>query len=316
MQLNPSNIVEPGDVNKNIILPPVPKQDWADKAFAFAHQIPDVGEGGNAEKAMWVTAQGDLYDYLHKKSSEFSVDMPLGLRNNQSPSLRVQSALGMRDYDKTYVATLEVYPEILFRPKGGYHYDNLEIGAPTFQNGESIESVFYQDSDGHWGIKDNWEEKWDHAYKPYAKGLVKGVMDTATGEWEQMEFSDFYRYWWDSKVQRPTLDEDKPYGNRFPWTGLGYTYDYYYSPDSWDEESANAQGVGEFLVLPRPIEDTSVYLNPRGQSFDPWEYSVLDVQTINQFLKDSNDPAPRAQAPDAAWPSTLHARLPAFPLGL
>ena len=299
LQLNPNNDIKPNDASKSVILPPVPKQDWADRSFVFTNLKNFLSKPGDstADSAMWVTAEGDLYDYLHTNPSEFSVDMPLGLRNNKSPSLRVQSALGMRDYDKTYVATLEVYPEILFRPKGGYEYDDLSIGAPM-HNGES---VFYEDSGG-WSIKDDWEERWLSSYEPYVKGLGKKT-DAENGFQQWDNFSDFYKHWWDKQVKNPTLaliHEDiqgKPYGDpfqsRFPWTGLGYTYDYFYSPDSWHKESNNAKGVGEFVVLPRPLDEinTSDYLDANNQEFNPWEYKVLDVKTINQFLKDSNDTA-------------------------
>ena len=273
-----TTLLKPNPRNSDDLkLPPVPD----DKKTNWEGTFPHFTLSGTR----WFTAKDDLKANLIQKAKDFGeqykVDMPFDSKNNKSPNLRVQSAIGMRDFYNQYVATLEVDRRVLFRPKGGHSYDDLTIAIPD----GSMEKVEIPGSgQSYFKVKSGWTEEWDRVYEDTKKGFVEqGIAN----------FSDFYKTWWNMQVMDPLLEKDgetitgfkdfQDVGYSFPWTGVGYTY------DTWNQQNqaegtsmppAGVQGPGEFVLLPAPKNPTADY----------WDYKVVSVQSINQFLKDSDKP--------------------------
>ena len=160
LKANPSN-----NPAKTFYLPPVPNRDTVHQSFIFKGFTGEVGEtpeGLSASNTLWFSAKDDLIGILNQKQDQFSVDMPFDSRNSQSPSMRVASALGMRDFNNAYVATLEVDPRVVFRPKGahslqgvgGHNINNLEIGVPKDASGNV--ALVKDSSDQYWINNVNW----------------------------------------------------------------------------------------------------------------------------------------------------------------
>ena len=70
----------------------------------------------------------------------------------------------------------------------------------------------------------------------------------------------------------------------FPWTGVGYTYDYYYQKNSWGQQSNNGRGPGEMVLLPKRTDLTPEMIKTTFNGENPWEYTVRDVN-VNHLIE-------------------------------
>ena len=289
-------------------LPPIPNRNQIAKSFTFKGFLGSKGQepdGLYGANTLWFTAKDDLAGILGQKSEEFSVDMPFDSRNNQSPSMRVASALGMRDFNNAYVATLEVDPRVVFRPKGdhnlqgvgGHKITNLNIGVPTDASGNS--ALEKNANDKYWINNTLWSEDWDAYYANTYQGFFDVKTDPVTGVIESIspydKFSDFYKSWWSNNLQEPFENTQTGGINpidtvsfAFPWTGVGYTFDYWDQVNAGSENpTSQGRGAGEMVLLPNANWTDQEMTDKFGPGVNPWDYKVQNVQTINQFLKDS-----------------------------
>jgi len=303
LKSNPNN-----NPKKSFYLPPVPNRDVIGQSFVFKGFKLDNNKpsGLDVSNTLWFTAKDDLFGILSQKQEQFSVDIPFDSRNSQSPAMRVASALGMRDFNNAYVATLEVDPRVVFRPKGahniqgpgGHKVTNLEIGVPVDSSGNV--ALVKDQSGQYWVNNVSWSEDWDPLYKDTYQGFFTTEKDNQgkLNKVNYAKFSDFYSDWWANNLQDPLKTNSggiKPIddvGFAFPWTGVGYTFDYYDQLNAGSQNpTPQGRGAGEMVLLPNANYTDQQMIDKFGPGVNPWEYEVQNIQTINQFLKNSTNQA-------------------------
>lgn len=148
-----------------------------------------------------------------------------------------------QDYANNYVVTFEVDPYYVWRPNA----NQLVSKA----NAESLPMAKvdrqYQYTQEGWPIPWSTEAAIPRAFNAEHTGFL----DT---------LSDMLNDWWTQE----TLSET------FPFTGIGYTYDWYYQ-DKTKWEVDKGEGLAEFVVM------------PEGSDYEV-PLTILNVQTTAQFL--------------------------------
>ena len=158
--------------------------------------------------------------------------------------------------------------KLSFRPKGG-GFDPNNPSDTHFQKPSNTQSGalggFAKQKDGKYTFTIP-EGKDIEFYNPeIGEGLLKTVYPDAKGQ-STLSFSDWYKNWWENTTLK----------NVFPWTGNGYTYDWYYPTDKdWFVDPQLGPGVGELVQSWAPD-------NPKDSN--DWMYEVVDVQTIPEAM--------------------------------
>ncbi len=178
---------------------------------------------GNTRQ-VWVTLAGDMTRYLHDRRSEWT-------NTPQSIAERAQIALGTPiTSNYTHYVNMWVRPEDLFRP--AIQWDVTESTMLRPNSGE--------------------HDQWDPDLTAYKAGpswfgtQYADRFSSSTGS--STTLYDWYQDWWNKSENGATGPGAFP----FPWTGLGYTYDYYYQADTMTAaDYANVVGLSEFIIAPK-----------------------------------------------------------------
>lgn len=151
-------------------------------------------------------------------------------------------------YANNYVATFLVDPEAFFRPNRNQQITDRTAASPTF----------VPDAAGHDAPPA------DFADTPWLPSLDAEIF---AGDGRLLEaYGAFYAYWWQTNVEQPSAQGQAG----FPWTGVGYTNDWYYQ-DRSDWAAGAGVGVAEFVLVPSRPENS-------------WEIEILAVQTTAEYL--------------------------------
>jgi hypothetical protein len=202
-------------------------------AFYGNPLYPDPGQLPNPNYSLgtnkWITAVPEVYDYF--KPRPFT-------------TTRLEERLGLPPcYNKPKVVELWVDPANLFRPSPDPEIIDHEASLDfPWKNNNFIRMHLYNpDTPG-----DQTALVWDDYCKP-----TPCIADTHKNEYEA---------WFTNRKSNIYSKQDN---TPFPWTGLGYSYDY--------GPSANGVGFSEFVVLPSFVgvqrqEDVATYFRPHRQT--------------------------------------------------
>ena len=225
----------------------------------------------NQQSASYFYLNGSLRKGLANQSDQYDLNLVNGTNNNLDPYGRYPDTVGVpgaKFTDFQFVVTLWVPERSVFRPKGG-GFDPNNPSYTDFQKPSNTQSGalegFAKQKDGKYTFTIP-EGKDIEFYNPeIGEGLLKTVYPDAKGQ-STLSFSDWYKNWW----------ENSSLSNQFPWTGNGYTYDWYYPTDKdWFADPQLGPGVGELVQSWRPD-------NPKD--INDWVYEVVDVQTIPEAM--------------------------------
>ena len=97
--------------------------------------------------------------------------------------------------------------------------------------------------------------------------------------------------WWTASYEGNARQFGGPHPNAFPWTGIGYTYDWYYQNfgtgqdwgEYWQMDGNNddytyGQGLAEYVML------------QSSSTTDPINFEITNVQTTYQYMGGTNGP--------------------------
>lgn len=224
----------------------------------------------NQQSASYFYLNGSLRKGLVDQSDQYDLNLVNGTNNNLDPYGRFPDTVGVpgaKFSDFQFAVTLWVPESSVFRPKGG-GFDPNNPSYTDFQKPSNTQSGalegFAKQKDGKYTFTIP-EGKDIEFYNPeIGEGLLKTVPD-AKGQ-STLSFSDWYKNWW----------ENSSLSNQFPWTGNGYTYDWYYPTDKdWFVDPQLGPGVGELVQSWRP---------EKPQDINDWVYEIVDVQTIPEAM--------------------------------
>lgn len=225
----------------------------------------------NQQSASFFYLNGSLRKDLPDQSDQYDLNLVNGTNNNLDPYGRFPDTVGVpgaKFNDFQFVVTLWVPESSVFRPKGGGFNPNKPSDT-GFQKPSNTQSGalegFAKQKDGKYTFTIP-EGKDIEFYNPeIGEGLLKTVYPDPKGQ-STLSFSDWYKNWW----------ENSSLSNQFPWTGNGYTYDWYYPTDKdWFNDPQLGPGVGELVQSWAPE-------NPKDSN--DWMYEVVDVQTIPEAM--------------------------------
>ena len=225
----------------------------------------------NQQSASYFYLNGSLRKDLADQSDQYDLNLVNGTNNNLDPYGRYPDTVGVpgaKFDDFQFVVTLWVPESSVFRPKGGGFNPNnpsyTDFQKPSNTLSGALEG-FAKQKDGKYTFTIP-EGKDIEFYNPeIGEGLLKTVYPNAKGQ-STLSFSDWYKNWW----------ENNTFLNQFPWTGNGYTYDWYYPTDKdWFTDPQLGPGVGELVQSWRPdnLKDSN-----------DWMYEVVDVQIIPEAM--------------------------------
>ncbi|MGB1196235.1 MAG: hypothetical protein ACPG3W_06105 [Synechococcus sp.] len=229
----------------------------------------------NQQSASFFYLNGSLRKGLPDQSDQYDLNLVNGTNNNVDPYGRYPDTVGVpgaKFTDFQFVVTLWVPESSVFRPKGGGFNPNnpsdTDFQKPSNTQSGALEG-FAKQKDGKFKGKYTFtipEGKDIEFYNPeIGEGLLNTVYPKAKGQ-STLSFSDWYKNWWEQN----TLNDV------FPWTGNGYTYDWYYPTDKdWFDDPQLGPGVGELVQSWAPV-------NPKD--INDWMYEVVDVQTIPEAM--------------------------------
>ncbi|QPN60226.1 hypothetical protein H8F24_01630 [Synechococcus sp. CBW1002] len=225
----------------------------------------------NQQSASYFYLNGSLRKGLVDQSDQYDLNLVNGTNNNLDPYGRFPDTVGVAGAkfdDFQFAVTLWVPESSVFRPKGG-GFDPNNPSYTDFQKPSNTQSGalegFAKQKDGKYTFTIP-EGKDIEFYNPeIGEGLLKTVYPDAKGQ-STLSFSDWYKNWWENNTLL----------NQFPWTGNGYTYDWYYPTDKdWFADTQLGPGVGELVQSWRP---------EKPQDINDWVYEVVDVQTIPEAM--------------------------------
>ena len=205
----------------------------------------------------WLSVDGDLRAYLDARADTFDLTLPPTDASELNAWQRAAAVLGMtydvtqqdpNGYSNNYVVTFLVDQDAFFRPNLNQAVTDQTAASPPF----------VLNDEGHYAPPVDFEGT------PWLPTLDAEVFDGSGAL--LATFGDFYAYWWRENVQEPSASG----AAGFPWTGVGYTYDWYYQDRS---QWADGQGVGvaEFVLVPSTPSNV-------------WSIEIVDVQTTAEYL--------------------------------
>ncbi len=237
-------------------------------------------QGVNARTTPWLSKAGELRDYLNNRKNEW--DLETSVHEDGSVFQRAAQVSGMGydtnttkgfGYANNYIVEMWIDKDAIFRP-------NLHQSVDITQAG-SFEAVWDKHSQTY--APNTTKDAW-------LSGLNGQMLDGNGDEISSFGKSStnapgFYDLWWDASFNSGTPGVPS---NPFPWTGIGYTYDWYYQNangtkwyDYWHTIQADGfgygQGVAEY-VLRQSNEDGT----------DPINFDIVNVQTTYQYMGGTN----------------------------
>lgn len=265
-----------------------PEGQIAEGSQGFGNQS-GQGTGFNSTNTPWLTKAGKekkddaLFKYMDARKDQWDLNYAATSNNDLNPFRRAAAALGMSynpsqidsfpdnptvqnptKYSNNYVVTMWIDEQAFFRPNA-----NQAIGLTDAIPAPFVPVTSQKHGDG-WAPDSNWEEGWE-------EDLIGGQFDKHGNPYE--DYSDWYKEWWDN---------NDPAGN-FPWTGIGFTYDWYYQNSDgmdpgvyWSQEGPDGhyygQGLAEYVMLQ----------GLGGQQNGVGYFEIIDVQTTYRYLGGTN----------------------------
>ncbi len=224
--------------------------------------------GLNDSNTPWLTESGEMLDYLNQRADQWELGLTPLSTSDKNPWRRAAATVGMfydttgqnnqGSYANNYVVTFTVDKNAVFRPNG-----NQAVFGAGMDVAVAADFVFDAGTSS-WYPAANFNPAWlasldNNLYR------VDGLKyDT---------FGTFYREWWEQNIGD---------GSYFPWTGIGYTYDWYYQDNTqWSEVGPGNQpkgaGLSEFVVMPSAPETL-------------WQIgSIVNIQTTATYLGDTQE---------------------------
>ena len=231
------------------------------------HYLPDTYYGGGSSDEIWLTPFNSLREYMNSGDAKDQWTSQVSPYENREPSYsptpadpstvwsnyteatnpynRAAAALGMLNgtfindsgttlgFGNFYrVADVWVDPQHLFHTSVDSDYASTEVVVPA---GPGATSPIVD-------IDTSWTAEQASEYGEFSPGVAQYYPSTT-------DYQDWYEGWWDNNTV-PGV---------FPWTGHGYTYDWYYgySQDQYEdmlnltpEGTWAARGLTEFVLAP------------------------------------------------------------------
>ena len=237
--------------------------------------LPRSTPGYNQGAIPWLCVDGTRLAYLQARSDQWDASLAPTDPSPLNPWRRNAAIVGMNydveqgatpgGYANNYIVTFDIEPKYVFRPN--------RIGIPSDAAAESPPMVL-AGSTGTYEIDPQWTEAWRPGPTP--------VIYNAAGTAINATFSDFLISQWN----------DNTLTNAFPWTGIGYTYDWYYQdPARWS--LGEGVGLAEFLAMPS-TETYEVVVD------------IVSVQTTAQLLGQTEQfPGVPVPEPATLWLAVL-----------
>ena len=262
--------------------------------------IADASSALKADSTPWLSVAGanktgdELYQYLMNRSDQWSltndqgdVIKPWEDGDGKNPYRRTAAALGMSynltqhnhqptdpfggyHYSNNYVVTMWVDEDAFYRPNANQNILNLDAESAPFQEDELLPSG--------WNPDQGWDPAWE--------GSLVGVNWKPDESGPYDSFGSFYHDWWNG---------NDPQGN-FPWSGIGYTYDWYYQnhntgkgwDEYWTQKGPDSSDYGDYYFGQGISEFVLLQSNPTASL--KAQFEVVDVQTTYQYLGGQNGP--------------------------
>ena len=231
--------------------------------------------GLNDANTPWLTKSGELKEYMDNRSDQWELGLDPTSDSVKNPWRRAAATVGMfydplsqnngGGYANNYVVTFTVDKNAIFRPNGNQSVFgagmNSAIGAEFIQ----------QTGSAYWEPNPAFNDPWLNTLDDYLFESNSGLRYNT--------YASFYQQWWQQNL---IVDSAVPIHNitGFPWTGIGYTYDWYYQDKlEWSELGPGSQpkgaGLSEFVLMPS---------RPGGL----WEIGeIVNIQTTAQYLGDT-----------------------------
>ena len=247
---------------------------------------PLAADGLNDANTPWLTKSGELLQYLNQRTEQWDLGLDPTSDLTKNPWRRAAATVGMfydtagqnnaGSYANNYIVTFTVDQDAIFRPNG-----NQSVFGPGMDT--AIAADFQWDA----GM-DYWEP--NPAFNaPWLSSLNNNLYQSSNGS-KYATFGSFYKQWW----QQNLID-----GTNFPWTGIGYTYDWYYQNRlEWSHLGPGNQpkgaGLSEFVLMP-------------SQPSDLWEIgNIVSIQTTAQYLGDTQQWGSSMQTYSTPEPTSLY----------
>ena len=205
----------------------------------------------------WSCVAGQRLDYLKARKDQWSINLPPYSNDTLNPWRRNAAIVGMNYdieqrltdiyYANNYVVTFDVDRKYVLRP----NYHQLPWMAEA-KSGLMTKSLF--------DLKYHVDPAWSKGFVDSAQSAVPVIYAEFSSSFVSMQ-SDLVRSQWEYNVIKEA---------GFPYTGIGYTYDWYYqNRTEWSQ--GNGIGLAEFIVMP----STATY----NVTVD-----IISVQTTAQLL--------------------------------
>ncbi|MDG2184930.1 MAG: PEP-CTERM sorting domain-containing protein [Mariniblastus sp.] len=259
-------------------------------------------DGVNAGSTPWLSKAGELRTYLEHRSTEWELeknpfqDGSVFQRAAQVSGMGYDTGLKHQDfgYHNNYIVEMWVDKDAIFRP-------NLHQSVDITQAG-SFEASLHLPSGKY--VPDTTNPPGNDAWLPGLNGQLYNQNNDGGPEYaffdqyagNATDAVGFYNTWWTASFEKEK--KGRWFGgitpNAFPWTGIGYTYDWYYQnldangdllmswEDYWDMDGNNddytyGQGLAEYVLLQS---------NEDGK--DPINFEITNVQTTYQYMGGKN----------------------------
>ncbi len=220
----------------------------------------------NTSNTPWLTKSGEMLDYLNNRTDQWDLGLTPISTSEKNPWRRAAATVGMfydttgqnnlNSYANNYIVTFTVDKDAIFRPNGNQSV--FGSGMDT-----AVAADFQWDAAASsWRPDPNFNAPW-------LSSLNNNLYESNGPKYDT--FGEFYTAWWQENLFTESI---------FPWTGIGYTYDWYYQNKSeWIDLGPGNQpkgaGLSEFLLMP-------------SKSDNVWEIgNIVSVQTTAQYLGDS-----------------------------
>lgn len=178
---------------------------------------------GNTRQ-VWVTLAGAMRDYLQARPTEW-------VWSEQSIADRAKMALGTPiTSNYTHFVNFWVRPQDLFRPAIQWDVSQSTMLRPASGQHDQWDPdlTSFKDGPSWFGTQ-------------YADRFAGTTGSSTT-------LYDWYQDWWNNSDNAATGPAAFP----FPWTGLGYTYDYYYQATTMTPaDYQRVVGLSEFVIAPK-----------------------------------------------------------------
>ena len=227
---------------------------------------PFVSDALNASNTPWLTKSGEMLEYLNHRTDQWELGLTPLSTSEKNPWRRSAATVGMfydttgqnnqSSYANNYIVTFTVDKDAIFRPNG----NQSVFGA-------GMDTAVAADFQWHAGTS-TWKPD-TNFNEPWLSTLNNNLHRPSGTKYDT--FGSFYQSWWNQNLLT---------GSNFPWTGIGYTYDWYYQDKSeWSDMGPGNQpkgaGLSEFVLMP-------------SKSGNMWEIgNIVNIQTTAQYLGDS-----------------------------